>query len=281
MWSRPEFEKAANAIGAAYCAAGGTTSVNDLSVKVATENGLDPDSIRTLVRLANVSTFEACFEQMKLAGAPDRDVLFDVGDAEKVISMLHASAAGQYATVKVASAYNRTVDWYSDHQAATADWLVKEAATEVAPINTKPVLSPGELSVLREKAASQLNEAKLQLDARWNLGIDKLAQEIRINVPAGNDWLDFEKLALASEAASDVLCELATLNTILHRSGMVTINMIGPALREKVAHIQTHVVASPTTIQRRILTQLSTSSKTRQAYVKVAAALKTLQTEMQ
>lgn len=278
MWSRPEFEKAAKAIGAAYCAAGGTTSVDDLSMKVATENGLDPDSIRTLVRLANVSTFEACFEQMKLAGAPDRDVLFDVGDAEKVISMLHAGAASQYATTKIASAYDRTVDWYGNN---TSNLSMEKVAAETpeSAANPSPVLSPLELSRLREKAATQLNEAKLQLDARWNMGIDKLAQEIRVNVPAGDAWLAFEKLALASETSGDVLCELATLNTILRRPGMVTVGMIGPALREKVAHIQAHVVAHPTSTQQRILKQLTNCSATRQAYVKVAAALKSLQTE--
>ena len=62
MWTRKQYEDAAQQIGNAHTASGGAQSINDLALKVAQDNGLNPEGIRTVVRLANVAVFENMFK---------------------------------------------------------------------------------------------------------------------------------------------------------------------------------------------------------------------------
>ena len=63
MWQRNNYEDAAQKIGKEFAENRGnnTVSINQLATKIARDNNLNPEGIRTMVRLANVAVFEEIF----------------------------------------------------------------------------------------------------------------------------------------------------------------------------------------------------------------------------
>jgi hypothetical protein len=119
MWMREDYEKAADQIAKDFAAGNGSVSINQLSTKVATDAGLNPDGIRTLVRLTNTNAFQELFA--KHAGQPDRMFEFETGDPEIII-------AGLYNAEKTASTpgvdltgYDHLQDYYGSFMSKTAE----------------------------------------------------------------------------------------------------------------------------------------------------------------
>jgi hypothetical protein len=85
MWTRKEYESAAEDIAQKYAETKGVSSVNKLAEDMARTAALNPDGIRTMVRLANVSVFEKLFAEKT---GEDRMIEYEPGDAEVVINSI-------------------------------------------------------------------------------------------------------------------------------------------------------------------------------------------------
>lgn len=57
MWTRKEYENAAEEIAQKHAESKGVVSINKLAEDMSRTASLDSDGIRTMVRLANVSVF--------------------------------------------------------------------------------------------------------------------------------------------------------------------------------------------------------------------------------
>ena len=67
-WNEGEFVERAGRIARAHAVT--KKPLNDLSAKVARDENLQPDEIRTLVRLANVATFQELFKNKDAKAGP-------------------------------------------------------------------------------------------------------------------------------------------------------------------------------------------------------------------
>ena len=79
-WSEREFIAKAKDVAHQFVTKQG--GLNDLAEKVARDECLSPEEIRTLVRLANVATFQELFATKQ---GSDKMIEFDVGDPEVVV----------------------------------------------------------------------------------------------------------------------------------------------------------------------------------------------------
>lgn len=189
MWMRNDYEKAADTIAKEFAAGNGTVTINQLSTKVAADAGLNPDGIRTLVRLANVNAFNELFA--KQAGKEDRMFEFETGDPELVIASLHSNAKlahvssfpvqldnhdmladyfGGFAT-KVAAESEDDEDEDEDDDEKECDEKDEECKD--------PVLNKAEVTNLYNRAKDKVTEEKKASEIRWGLALEKAARVTR------------------------------------------------------------------------------------------------------
>jgi len=212
MWTRQEFEQAAQRIGEDFVVDPDGGSINDRSLKVATDVGLNPEGIRTMVRLANVAAYEKIFEKKGEDGDPDRMVEFVVGDPEVVISQLHKRAEDAQSEKVAAAAYDQTVDYYSDIEYSQEREKVAAVATEE---DAEPLLpSPLEVRGLFKRASNTLEEAGSQAAARWYLQLEKAANHVRATGSVPAEFGTLEKDA-ACALGEDCYPELHTLREMV------------------------------------------------------------------
>jgi hypothetical protein len=241
MWTRADFDNAANEIGRQFAASGGASRINDLATKVATDNQLNPEGINTLVRLANVAAFQELFT--KRAGAEDRMIEFEVGDPDLVISNIYSSvkcaAVAEQKAVR-ASSYDRAMDWYGPMTTKTAeedepsDFPGEENESEEPETNEeetvlgKSVVSPTnppEAPMVDKKAMAKFNvkraqdaihEESCRLLHEWGQSLEKAAQTMRVGF--GTPRFNEEKYAhftdIVSELGADVIPEVKALNVL-------------------------------------------------------------------
>jgi hypothetical protein len=216
MWQRKDYEDAAASIGKQFADSGGNQSIVDLSVKVAQDNNLSPDGIRTLVRLANVSAFQELFT--KEAGE-DRMIEFQVGEPELVISKLYqntkTAAAREQATP---NGYDRAADYFGDlprFEKIAEDDDTKEIADEELEEETKPdapVVDKKRVKLLFQKSKDKVKEEAKEAELRWYGLIEKAAQTLRVysgGTPSFSK-VAFERNMVAS-GGEDILTEVKAL----------------------------------------------------------------------
>jgi hypothetical protein len=207
MWTRKQYEDAAQQIGNAHTASNGAQSINDLALKVAQDNGLNPEGIRTVVRLANVAVFENMFKQAGDSKAPDRMFDFSVGDPEQVINQLGASVKVACEAPGVTSTYDRTLDYYGDINYRPQE---KIAAETVHAGVERPVgkgLHPLELQGVFKRAEEVMTEQRRQAENAWISSLEKAAQLLKVHAETPLAKEAFEKNAVASFGA-DIVPEL-------------------------------------------------------------------------
>lgn len=215
MWTRPDYENAAEAIGKTFVSDNGTTSINDLSLKVAQDEGLNPHGIRTLVRLANVAAWEHNFEKRSTENSEDRMVEFDVGDPEIVISKLQDCAKEAHSTEKTAAVYSRTNDYYGDIT-YPKDPLEKTAlAVPCMEFGTpfKKGPSKAEVSLLFKKAEAKMREEQGAAQYRWVSSLEKAGKLLVATDSRITARTTFEKNA-ASLLGEDILPELRMVHKL-------------------------------------------------------------------
>jgi hypothetical protein len=237
MWTRAEYDTAAEQIGRDFAASGGQSRINDLATKVATENNLNPEGIQTLVRLANVAAFQELFT--KRAGSNDRMIEFEVGDPDLVVSNLYsgvkqaAVAQQKYASV---SSYDRAMDYYgamtvkvAEDETDETEELEDDKATPVSETETvlgKKVDAPDatpEAALLDKRAMAKFNVKRAQeaIDAEsrrlmheWGMALEKAAQSVRVVFGKPT----FDKQAFYADVVADlgvnVIPELKAVNML-------------------------------------------------------------------
>lgn len=250
MWQRAQYEDAAQKIGKEFAENRGnnTVSINQLSTKVARDNNLNPEGIRTMVRLANVAVFEEIFH--KHAGV-DKMFEFEVGDPEVVINTLYQET--KTAMDKIASApagYSRDADYYGDLE--TPVEKVAEVAAE-APVQ---YISPMAVKERFLKAQEKLAIEKKEHEFEWIDALEKAARVFQTVAPPVTACVAFEKDAL-SILGSGIVPELTALKEITGRCKQALLG------GDTVENVLAKHAASPTTETRGIIQMLKTAQDAR------------------
>lgn len=253
MWMREDYEKAADSIAKEFAAGNGTVTINQLSTKVAADAGLNPDGIRTLVRLVNVNAFNELFT--KQAGKEDRMFEFETGDPELVISSLHADAklaSSSSEPVSLAS-HDMFADYFGGFQktAGEEENLEDDEEDEDEECDEEckaPVINKSEVTSLYNRAKEKVKEEKKASEMRWGLALEKAARVTR--EVAGRD-VYFNKTAFYHDliAASNGTCldDVKGLHAMLSRDGETdvlggikvaeVVDGLAPTLRGQTAEI--------------------------------------------
>lgn len=221
MWTRKQYEDAAQQIGNAHTASAGGQSINDLALKVAQDNGLNPEGIRTIVRLANVAVFENMFGKAASDKAPDRMFDFTVGDPEQVINQLGSSVKVACDVPdprgSVSSSYNRTLDYFGDINYRPQEKIAAETVHAGVERPAAKGLHPLELQDMFKRAEEVMTGQRRQAENAWLSSLEKAAQLLKVHAetPAAKD--SFEKNAVASLGAT-IVPELRMVRQLTGRS---------------------------------------------------------------
>ncbi len=213
MWTLPNYEEEAKHIAQTFVESDGQSSIDELVTKVAQDAQLNPDGVRTLVRLANVCVFEAKMAKSAQDKAEDRMIEFETGDAEQVLTQMHT-------TVKVASTgrimdqgYNNAVDFFSDMAVPKPLEKVAEApnpeASEV-PLTSRELVA---LQFRFQKVAQHLEESRKQSQTEWLLAMKKAAAYLKALDARVSSRIRLEKDATAVYGA-DIEPELRMLQQL-------------------------------------------------------------------
>lgn len=235
-WNEAEYTQRAQEIAKLHVQS--RKSLNDLSEKAARDESLNPEEIRTLVRLANVATFQEIFKN-KADG--DKMVEFDVGQPEEVIRRI---VSGDTMEPQTANIHNDKLAYeLPDQMSAVRGGLrsIEMGEEKVASaVEDEPVRAGRkDMAVLQlRKLASEFEVEKMRLGYVWEMKLAELTSEFRKLY--GPKYDEFEKDAYA-DYGMDVLPEVVTL-----REGL-RLPLTKPD-EEKVAHLTTHRVTeqSPT-----------------------------------
>lgn len=257
MWIRTDYEKAAEQIGKAFVTNKGEASINDLSLKIAQDQGLNPDGIRTLVRLANVSAWEQNFEKLSTEKAADRNVEFELGDPEIVISQLQNSAREAQSSEKIAAAYCRTRDYYGDVEYEQPP--LEKTAAEIAPPLREKLPPRHEVVHLLKRAEDKIRDELGMAQHRWMSSLEKAAKLLVANDSRIVARSVFEKDA-ASILGESILPELRMVNKLTSPKGSDLVLFGG----EKVATVLATHVASGLLEQQPIIDLLKLANASRE-----------------
>ena len=216
-WNEGEFVERAGRI--AHDHAVSKKTINDLSEKVARDENLQPDEIRTLVRLANVATFQELFKGKDASNGGDKMIEFESGDPEAVIHRIVDSAQNQPQTAsihndKLASwdAPDQMVEKRLGHKFDVAP-MEKTAAEMDATYTERPMRRDLAILALR-KLATEFEVEHLAAGARWESVVVKLAAEFKKAPGYGPAYGSFEKDAF-SEHGMDCWPEIVGLRETL------------------------------------------------------------------
>lgn len=217
MWQRKQYENAASEIGKQYANSAGEDSITSLSVKVARDNNLNPDGIRTLVRLANVSAFQELFTK---ESGDDRMIEYQVGEPELVISELYKETKTAAAQMEITpDAYDRTTDYYGNfadlekiaEDEEEKEIIEKELDEEADP--DAPVVDKKRVKLLFNKAKDKVKDEAKEAEYRWVSCIEKAAQTLRV---VAGSTSTFDKFAferdMVAVGGENIVTELRALS---------------------------------------------------------------------
>lgn len=254
MWQRNNYEDAAQKIGKEFAENRGnnTVSINQLATKVARDNNLNPEGIRTMVRLANVAVFEEIFHKH---ASGDKMFEFEVGDPEVVISTLYQETKS--AMDKVAAApcdYDFGADYYGDLEAPVQK--VAEAPAEEPVANISPLVVKQRMEQAHEKLAMEKKEHEFE----WLEALEKAAKLFMVASAPIPACVTFEKDAV-SILGCDIVPELTVLKEMTGRCKQALLG------GEEVTKVAEQHVANPTTETRSIIQMLKTAQDARMQMV--------------
>lgn len=206
-WNENEYVSRAGEIAKQYAVS--RKPLNDLAEKVAKENNLNPDEIRTLVRLANVSVFQELFKQKE--GTSDRMVEFETGDPEAVIRRLvdTAGAQQQSANINNDKLASEVPDQMRDKRRGFKDDPYVEKVASDAPEKAprQDIVAMNLRKLAEEFEIQQIIEAR-----KWEEKVAELSLTFKRVGGYGPKFEAFEKDAYA-EHGMDVLPELTLIRS--------------------------------------------------------------------
>jgi hypothetical protein len=257
-WNEAEYIKHAQGLAEQHLVT--KKSLNELSEKFSEENKLNPDEIRTLVRLANVATFQELF---KKKDGGDKMIEFDTGDPEAVIRNMVSSASEPPQTANI----------HNDKLAGEVPDMMREKrlgkkfdpvpeAEKVAEYTEKPAREDIVVMNLR-KLANEFTLARISAGAQWEEKLAALAKVFKRAPGYGPKFKDFEKQAWA-EFGPDVVPEI----TVLHEELRIPA-AVSTFSSEKIAHLQERLVVEDS----KELSLLKEAVAARQTHQKMSGAL--------
>lgn len=260
MWTRTDYENAAQKIGEDYVMSGCEGSINDRALKVAEEAALNPEGIRTVVRLANVAAFEKFFEKRATEKASDRMINFDIGDPEIVISQLHANVKSAQKQEKQASIYNQTTDYFADVPRDRPPLEKNASAIPGIELTVPKAKLPTKQEVLYlfKQAEEKMKEEQNQAQMRWFNNLEKAANLLRAIDSRISARTIFEKNA-ASMLGEDILPELRMVHKLTSPKNTEVILFGG----EKTANVVERHIASISKDQEPIIKLLKEANVAR------------------
>ncbi|RLC86819.1 MAG: hypothetical protein DRJ03_07630 [Chloroflexi bacterium] len=242
MWKRKQYEDAALQIAKDFTASEGTSTINELSTKVARDNNLDAEGIRTMVRLANVSAFQELFS--KKASDGDRMIEYDLGDPEMVVSTLYAETKEKVASAgdmsSSSSGYDRHLDYFGALEKIAEEDEEEESSEESD--SDAPMVDKKKIKHLFGKAKKKMEEQEKEARASWMRNMEDASQTLRVvGVESSFNKEAFDRDAICL-VGDDVLPELRALN--LFTRGDKDLPVAGNI---KTAHIRDMHVVVPNT----------------------------------
>lgn len=213
-WTEDQFIEKAKGVAKQHVVS--KRPLTELAQKCAEEHALNPDEIRTLVRLANVAAFQEHFAA-KQDG--DKMVEFDVGDPEAVVRRIVESRETPVETASI----------HSD-KLATEEPAKMTTQTEDLPQEkwasfglTPRNLTAEQETMRRNRAIDEVNIEKLAAHHKWAAELESLVPEFRRAPGYGLDFGDFVKQASASQGA-EAFPELLALADALGRRDAVALS---------------------------------------------------------
>jgi hypothetical protein len=211
-WNEGEFVERAGRI--AHDHAVTKKPINDLSEKVARDENLQPDEIRTLVRLANVATFQELFKSRDASNGGDKMIEFESGDPEAVIHRIVDSAQNQPQTANIMN--DKLASWDAPDQMVEkrfgrqfdAPLQEKTAAEMDAGYTERPMRKDLAVLALR-KLATEFEVEAISAGTRWENVANKLAAVFRKAPGYGPTYGAFEKDAFADHGMDcwpEIMC---------------------------------------------------------------------------
>ena len=197
-WDNSQYDQNATDIAKTFCAGQGQNGSNltDLVEKVARDNSLNGEQIRRLSRTANVKTFGAKFDEMKTAGAEDRNVEFQLADENEVLRRLAGTAE---AAVKVAYAapqadkFPDLSDDYHDVRRPVPELQKTAEELHVAMPRSSPEVEIMKLQRLHEEADMRAKQAS----TTWHYSLESVMELARKSTWSADKTADLEKTAVA------------------------------------------------------------------------------------
>lgn len=267
MWQRKQYEDAALKIAKDFAVTEDALSINDLAVKVARDNNLDSEGIRTMVRLANVSAFQELFA--KKANDGDRMVEYELGDPELVINKLYGEAQEKVAeATAVMDNYDRSLDYFGPFSKVAADVDEGVSKDTDVPESTEPIVDKKQVKALFQDAKRKMEGEEKEAQACWSRNMENAAQTMRvIGVETTFNKLAFEKDAICTLGES-IVPELKALN--LYTQGDMHLPIAGGL---KVADVKDLHVVIPNRQYTDILHLLKEAQTARYDYKKWAKGI--------
>ena len=240
MWNISDYEREAKAIATNFVESGGEATIDDQAVKIATQHGMNPDGVRTLVRLANVCTFEGLMAKAAETSADDRMIEYVTGDAEKVLDELHTVAKTASAAEVDTKSYRKEQDYHLDMAREAPAPLEKVA--EAKPVAAIPV-NVWDVKLRFQKARQKFAEDRSQAQTEWFLAMEKAANHLKAADSRVSFRTQFEKDALAS-LGEGIAPELRMLQTLTGAKEVVVL-----CGGEKIATVISQHVPLPEVVQ--------------------------------
>jgi hypothetical protein len=248
FWDNKKYDDEATRIAKTFNAGQGQNgaSLTDLVEKTARQNGLNPEQIRRLSRVANIRAWEEKFAGMKAASAPDRNVEFELTSENEVIRRLHGDAAAMVSTaIKTASGDAAPAQAFPDLQDAMDEVrrpLPKESGTykkaSVEPVDLLRPRRPDMELLKLQTLADQVDVKIASARFAWRDAMQGLLDESRKITWTPAHAAEFEKAAVSLHGLSVV----PEINALRRMRGEPVL----PLTNEKVAALRDRIYAEPT-----------------------------------
>jgi hypothetical protein len=194
-WNEAEYVERAKVLARSHVAS--QKPINDLAEKVARDHALNPDEIRTLVRMTNVQVFGEKFASMS---GDDKNVVFDVGDPELVIHKIVNDTG--VSPVESANIYNDKLA----HEIPDFMTEIRLGHKFDEPVQEKVASDEIEIPLPRrdmlilctEKLAEDMQIESLVNGQKWDEKIAQINQRLRRAPGYGLSFDTLEKNAFAS-----------------------------------------------------------------------------------
>ena len=238
-WDENEYVRRADEIADLYVTS--KRPLDELATKVAKDETLNPDEIRTLVRLANVATFKKLFKDKGEKGGPDRMVEFPTGDPENVIHNLvqEAQTPPMSANINNDKLASEIPDMMREKRQGFKFAPMEKTAADGEFVPAAEKVPKADMVVLAlRKLAENFEVEAIVAGNRWEDKLAQLANTFRRPAGYGPALDAFEKDAYA-EYGTDVQPELSQLHHVL-RTPYVKLPL------EKVAELQERHVSDST-----------------------------------